>query len=370
MTAIADFCIARPLQLVIDDVGWWRGSNGSSQGEPYRTGIGRLHQPADYCAIADLGRALGIRPMIAMVLGEWDTTGILREVPGATWSGSSWQPQREFAAACDAAAAILRERRADLEFTLHGLGHEFWDESGAMSRAEWYDNAGQMRPAATVRRHLDAYRQLMRQHQLGEFPKSFVPCAFRYAFGRGENELAGILRDYGVEFISTPFSSMVRHREPESRSFGFDAGIMVADRDGMEINWDALQPDPADCTFEGAVCGLHWPNLLAADPARNSEETARWIAALRRVGARFGRMLSPDSTSYRRQLAYHELTGIRQRGPEVELDFSRYLQLFGSHAASGVVVHQRDPRTGRHRARTLHPQGATWSSAPSPVVRG
>lgn len=47
-----------PLQVVIDDVGWWSGNDGSMRQEPYRTGINRNHVPADYKAIVDLGRAL------------------------------------------------------------------------------------------------------------------------------------------------------------------------------------------------------------------------------------------------------------------------------------------------------------------------
>ncbi len=35
--------IPMPLQVVIDDVGWWSGEDGSERQEPYRTGIDRRH---------------------------------------------------------------------------------------------------------------------------------------------------------------------------------------------------------------------------------------------------------------------------------------------------------------------------------------
>lgn len=47
--------IPMPIQIVIDDVGWWSGEDGNKRQEPYRTGIGRNHVPADYRAIVDLG---------------------------------------------------------------------------------------------------------------------------------------------------------------------------------------------------------------------------------------------------------------------------------------------------------------------------
>lgn len=82
--------IPMPLQVVIDDVGWWSGNDGSMRQEPYRTGINRNYVPADYKAIVDLGRALDIRPQAALVLCEWDRENILKHLPTSTWMGSNW----------------------------------------------------------------------------------------------------------------------------------------------------------------------------------------------------------------------------------------------------------------------------------------
>ena len=86
--------IPMPIQVVIDDVGWWSGHDGSKNQEPYRTGILRNHVPADYSAIVKLGKALNIRPQAAMVLCEWDKENILRELPTATWMGKNWDNSR------------------------------------------------------------------------------------------------------------------------------------------------------------------------------------------------------------------------------------------------------------------------------------
>ena len=79
--------IPLPIQVVIDDVGWWSGKNGSKNQEPFRTGISRNHVPEDYQAIVSLGKALGMRPQAAMILCEWDRENILRKLPESTWMG-------------------------------------------------------------------------------------------------------------------------------------------------------------------------------------------------------------------------------------------------------------------------------------------
>jgi hypothetical protein len=85
-----DIAIPLPLQLVIDDVGWASGRDGSAEGQPYRAGIARDHVAADYRAIADLGRALGMRPQCHLVLGDWDVDNLLRATPSASWEGAMW----------------------------------------------------------------------------------------------------------------------------------------------------------------------------------------------------------------------------------------------------------------------------------------
>src|SRR5687767_12494907 len=82
--------IPQPIQIVMDDVGWWSGENGSARHEPYRTGIARNHVPADYQAIISLGRQLNMKPQAAMILCEWDKDNILRQVPSSTWMGGAW----------------------------------------------------------------------------------------------------------------------------------------------------------------------------------------------------------------------------------------------------------------------------------------
>jgi len=177
-----DVFIPMPIQVVIDDVGWWSGEDGSQRQEPYRTGIPRSHVPADYQAIVDMGRMLGIRPQAAMILCEWDKENILRQLPTSTWMGEDWDNSRWVGPWLDEAAGIIRDNPDHFELTVHGVGHEYW-LNGTFTRAEWTDSNGQMRPPDQIEKHLDYFEKLMNQHQLGPFPKSFVPAAFRHSFG-------------------------------------------------------------------------------------------------------------------------------------------------------------------------------------------
>nr|NJM03197.1 hypothetical protein [Desulfobacula sp.] len=85
--------IPMPLLVSIDDVGWWKGANGSGVNQPFRTGMPRDHVPEDYLALADLGRRLDMRLLAGFVLCEWDRGHILRNLPSSTWMGKTGQPR-------------------------------------------------------------------------------------------------------------------------------------------------------------------------------------------------------------------------------------------------------------------------------------
>jgi hypothetical protein len=127
--------IPMPIQVVIDDVGWWSGEDGSKQQQPYRTGMQRNHVPADYAAIVELGRSLGIRPQAAMILCEWDKDNILGKLPTSTWMGKHWDNSNWVGPWLDEAADIIRQNREHFEVTLHGVGHEYWT-GATFTRAE------------------------------------------------------------------------------------------------------------------------------------------------------------------------------------------------------------------------------------------
>ncbi|NLS79103.1 MAG: hypothetical protein GXY76_17775 [Chloroflexi bacterium] len=355
-------CVPLPLQVVIDDVGWWRGADGHERGEPFRTGIPRDHVPADYQAIVDLGRALGIRPQAAMILCEWDRENILRRVPTSTWMGANWDNARCVGPWLEEAATIIRDNPGHIELTLHGVGHEYWTD-GTASRAEWHDKQGRMRPRDQVLAHLEAYAAILRQNDLGGFPTSFVPAAFCHAFGDGAQGLAAILADWGIRFISTPFASMHRRRETEAPLFGIDQGIITVDRGAVpRIPWYALDATPDE--LRGPILGLHWPNLLHADPARNGEVVARWVGILRDYDRDSGTMLAPSASACHSQLLYHLGTTVTLRDRRIDLDFSQLRRWPASGAADRFTLKVG----GERQARFTSPDATILSAAYDPAA--
>jgi hypothetical protein len=340
--------IPRPIQIVIDDVGWWSGEDGSARQEPYRTGIPRNHVPADYQAIVDLGRGLGVRPQAATILCEWDRQNILRRLPTSTWMGEDWDNSRWVGPWLDEAADIIRSNRDHYELTMHGIGHEFWTD-GKFTRAEWADRSGTMRPLDQVEAHLDFYARLLEQNQLGPFPAAFVPTAFLHGFGpTGDHKMsmAEVIKKRGITYINTPFYDMYNAQSVQYGLFGTDSGVMTVDRGEDLFDWNVLGGQPA-AKLTGATCGMHWPNLLHKDPARNSEIVAGWVKFLAPYKDRIDTLLAPDSVFFQQQLAHHICTLATVQGRHIELDFKKTGSLPEDIAGHRLVLKVRnDGRLG------------------------
>ena len=326
--------IPLPLQVVIDDVGWWSGRNGHEINEPSRTGMPRDHVPADYDAIAQLGKALGMRPLAAMVLCEWDRKDRLREVPTATWMGTAWRnPWKN--APIEQTREIIEANRAHMELALHAVGHEYWEQEKAIG-PEWYDLTNRMRPHAEVVKHLDAFYHIFDDIGFSEHPVLFVPAHFCFAFGSGDGFLS-LLRSRGIRHNSSPFEYMRREREPETQFFGVDEGMMTIDRGRDLLHYSALGRKPSG-VVAGPVVGMHWPNILHEDPVRNAEVVERWVAFLAPYGARPDRMLARNSDEFLTQLAFHAGARIETDGETIAFDFSSVIASGIRHIGHSFTV--------------------------------
>jgi len=353
-SADTEALIPIPIQVVIDDVGWWCGQDDSARQGPYRTGINRNHVPADYQAIVDLGRALGIRPQAAMILCEWDRENILQDVPTSTWQGKQWDNSKWIGPWLEKSAEIIRNNPMHFELTIHGLGHEYWT-GGTFTRAEWADNSGIMRPRDQVKLHLDYFGKLMEQNHLGSFPKSFVPTAFRHGFGRTPGQdlsMAAILKQRGVNYINTPFRIMRNNEEVQYGVFGIDAGVMTVDRGSDQFSWDVFSAQPTG-TAQGQTCGLHWPNMLHPDPERNSEVVGRWVTYLTPFNDRLDTLLASDSVAFQRQLAHQACTQLSITGNRIELDFTRTNTLPDRLAKREFTLKVKNPRQLQFSSRNI-----------------
>ncbi len=314
--------IPMPIQIVIDDVGWWSGDDGHDSQQPYRTGIGRHHVPADYQAIADLGKKLGVRPQAATILCEWDRENILRNVPTITWMREKWDNSKWVGPWLDEAADIIRNNPSHYELTLHGVGHEYWADEN-MTRAEWADSSGTMRPLDQIEIHLDYFEKLLSQNQLGSFPTAFVPTAFLHGFGLTGNHqisMAEVVKKRGIEYINTPFDNMYNAEGAQFDLFGIDSGVITVDRGEDLLDWNDVGKKPSG-TLTGPTCGLHWPNLLHEDPLRNAEIVDAWVSLLKPYNDKPETLLAENSASFRNQLVHHVCTEVQVLDDKIDIDF-------------------------------------------------
>ena len=318
--------IPLPIQVVIDDVGWWSGKDGSAYNEPFRTGISRNHVIADYKAVVALGKALGIRPQAATILAEWDRENILRDVPHSNWMGKKWDNSKWVGPWLEEAAEVFNNNKKHIEISMHGLAHEWW-EDGIMSRAEWANSdTGVMRMEDVVDRHIDAFGEIMHQNGLGDLPKSFIPTNFSHTFGvsKGRTKsMAQMLKKHGFTYINTAFDYGFHNLEAVPYDlFGVDSGVLTVNRGNDMLDWYIISTKPEGIVNK-STAGMHWPNLLHEDPDRNLEIVEGWIKALTPFNKKPETMLAKNSVLFQKQLAHHVATVPTVENNVLHLDFSK-----------------------------------------------
>jgi len=102
--------------------------------------------------------------------------------------------------------------------------------------------------------------------------------------------------------------------------FGVDSGVITIDRGEDLLDWDVFSGKPTG-VLTGPTCGLHWPNLLHADPSRNSEIVDAWVELLKPYNDKPETLLAENSSSFRNQLVHHVCTKVKIREDEFHIDF-------------------------------------------------
>ena len=318
--------IPLPIQVVIDDVGWWSGKDETINQGPYRTGINRNHVAADYLAIINLGKALGIRPQAAFVACEWDRDNILKDVPHSTWMGKQWDNSKWVGSHLDEVADIINSNQEHFELSLHGLAHEWWDD-GKVSRAEWAEEmTGIMREQDVVEKHLEAFGEILNQNNLGSlFPKTYIPTNFCHTFSVSEGRdisMAQILKNHGLTYINTDFHWRFHGIEKVQHGiFGVDSGVLTVDRGSDLLDWNTISTIPQG-DIKGSTSGMHWANILHENPERNSEIVDGWVEVLKPYNEKQETMLAKDSMQFQKQIVHHVGTKVEQTNDTIKLDFS------------------------------------------------
>ena len=312
--------IPMPLLISIEDVGWWKGKDGSAFNEPFRTGMPRDHVPEDYMALAALGQKLDMKLLAGFVLCEWDRHDILRKLPSSTWMGEEWKISYTNLEQKIRAAEIIKNAENYIEFGLHGLGHEFWDQ-GVMQRSEFHDADCNMRDPDEIRNHLSCFFNIMDQYEFGSRPGIFIPPALKHSFGDPDNGIQKILGEFGIEYVTLMFSKAKLFSKPQTGKIAWENNVLLVERGESEILWNRVAAEP-EFKFDRPVIALHWANILHSDPGENHRVIQKWADYLNKGSEKKGVLLARDSGACFTQYCHHIMSEIKRIDDGISIDIS------------------------------------------------
>ena len=311
--------IPPPLLMVIEDVGWWKGSGNAKEGEPFRTGMGRDHFPEDYEALVRLAKKLGTQVVTGLVLCEWDRKGFLTQIPSTTWLGKEWKGCREGGERQQKAVSILNENRAYICPALHGVGHEYWID-GEPDRSEFHNAHGLMRDREEVLKHLWAFFRIYESMGLSlEPPRIFIPPALKHSFGNGEDGFQKMIAEFGIHFVLTVFGKARKFTPPHFPAVTEECGVVLVERGIAPVSWNHISASPV-FDFDQPVLPLHWANILHRDPLRNGEVVDRWVAHLKKGVEKNEFVLLDDALSSLRQIIIFSVSDIYRGSDGIVID--------------------------------------------------
>lgn len=348
----------RPFQVAIDDLGWMRGSSLGDENGPWRAGVKRIFDVKDYQAIVDIGKGAGTRMQGLFILSEMDRLGIVGRYPHMTYQQAAWDNSINIGKAQLEIMAFVKANADYLEFGYHGVGHEFWDENGKRTRAEYYNtDENQPRPEELMRKNLDVFEHIMDQYGMGRkdghsFPESFVPPAYGYYWNpKGPYSTGSIMSERGLKYVNTNFDYIRELNPPEMGSGGFDNGVLVVDRQNEGNPWYeyASFPRIPISEYRTDIIETHFPNLLAQDDFLQKEVTEGWIGLYRQVQASEDQYVAKNSEQFNSQWLYKRHATVTEVRPgEVRIDNRNMPQEAYTHDLLGNMVLTVKLPEGRH----------------------
>lgn len=348
----------KPFQIAIDDLGWMRGSSLGDENGPWRAGVKRIFDVKDYQAVVDIGKGAGTRMQGLFILSEMDRLGVVGQYPHMTYKQANWDNSENIGRNQLEIMNFVKNNADYLEFGYHGVGHEFWDEKGRRTRAEYYNtDENQPRPEALMRKNLDVFENIMDQYGMGRrdghsFPESFVPPAYGYYWNpKGPYSTGSIMSERGLKYVNTNFDYIRELNPPEMGSGGFDNGVLVVDRQNEGNPWfeyDSFPSVPID-HYRTEIIETHFPNLLAQDDFLQADVTRRWVALYREVQEREDQYVAKNSEQFNSQWLYRRHTRVTEtRTGNVRIDNRNMPDEAYRHNLLGTMVLAVKLAEGRH----------------------
>lgn len=333
---MAIMTIPRPLHIVMDDLGWFCARDERSSGGPSRTGVTRKHSYKDYLAVNELGKRLGMKITCAFVVGEWDDDNRLKDIKSLSKYGENWDNAHYFDKDEMKRCVDAINGSDYIDFAIHGLLHGYYAEGvDNTDESDYYYKINKKQytvPEDEIRRRLTAFLDVVRHHGITKKINTFVPPSFTYKW----DDVSEILKDYGIDYVSTIFDKMeFDGRKPSS--VGIEkCGIVNVDRNNNCVQWNEYFSNLHKHGEKTGVFGVHWPNALHEDADRSIEVVDEWVKYFEKCSQKFGIILSKDIKFCASQLMFAEYAKITEdRGitivdisdvPKTELtDFEFYI---------------------------------------------
>lgn len=316
--------------LIVDDVGWWLPHNKRLYSATWKDGEIDRERPYcldDYRSLVEIGKALDMRVLCGFTIGEWDRDRVIAGVPNASALGKNWTNSEvlDHTELLDEARDYINSNSDHIEMAVHGLNHMFWTDSGERIPAEYYHDENGKRVMLTpdsARKHLDAWFDIYNRNGFKASVDKFIPCCFRYNYSNGDGELSYILKDYGIKYVSTIFSSM-NYDTPKAPSMAcIENGILTTDRTKDTVNWAIMDATPPK-ELKSTTFGAHWPAFVSRDHNDNMKTVARWVEYFRQYKNKFDVVCARDQQMAARQTFYKRFSTLTEIGENrFAIDFS------------------------------------------------
>ena len=324
------------LQLCLDDVAWHNGYDERSVGRPSRSGLPRKHAAEDYVVINELGKAIDMKILCPLCLGEWDKDNLLRGEVGITFDPNNWDRASKIDYPLAEKCKETAEACEYLEYAVHGLMHGCYDENGKQLGEQEYfapkERGGRRYPIsmADLKRRLDLFRKIYDFWGFQKTIRTFVspggvpPHMPLEAFA----EFAQELNSRGYKYWTNGWPQL------DDGGYLLNDVIIIKDICHGEAPWNAYDFDPgilSDCNTawekKRSVYGMHWANFLRFNPARNMELLPDWIAFFKRQAEIFGIMLSKDIAFAANQLLYSKYAKLQATDGKCIIDLTDVVKL-------------------------------------------
>lgn len=354
--------IPSAVQICIDDVGWFNGSDQRYIGLPSRTGMTRRHCPEDYTVLNEIGKAIGMKLMCPLVLGEWDRDNILRGEVGLTYEPQTWDRASKLDLRLAEKCFEAAENSEYIEYAHHGVLHGSYAPDGSQITEMEY-----LRPVpGTDRLTLQSESEIA--HRFDVFYKLYDTWGFKkkirsFAFPNGipayitEEELeplTDVMKSRGIEYWA---NARTEAKEKRIGNTEFIGGILYMEKGTKApIPWNAYDVDPLllpDVASEddekiGIIFGTHWPNYLRFNARHNPERVDDWAKYFKRQAEIFGVMISKDIAFAGNQCVYRAYGKVTESEGKITFDLSDVLARSGKYASGEFYVslrHGLDPKS-------------------------